>query len=91
MKKYFDEGPTIPKDMGPNLREVFEEKGVMFHKLVEIDENIIHWNITYPDGWTVNFQEQENWFRVLDEKGKVIADMFLKWYMFDESFIRLAL
>ena len=80
------ESDTLPTDMD-EYREVFEKMGIVFGEPVEGDPMFTY--CTLPSGWKKKATNHPLWSDLLDDKGRVRAEIFYKAAFYDRSaFIR---
>jgi hypothetical protein len=79
----FVKSDTLPLDMKDNAREVLVALGVQFHGVVE-DDPIFEY-VTLPPGWTKRPTDHDMWSELLDERGRVRANIFYKAAFYDRS------
>jgi hypothetical protein len=72
---------TLPSEMSSEARQVLEQAGVVFGELVEGDPLFIY--VTLPPGWTKQGTSHSMHSNLLDDKGRVRANMFYKAAFYD--------
>lgn len=74
---------VLPAAMSPETRTVLEKAGVIFGELVEGD-NIFR-NATLPIGWRKEATDHDMHSHLLDDKGRLRANIFYKAAFYDRS------
>lgn len=73
------ESQVFPKKHNGCVKEDFEKMGVVYGE----DKDDIFVNVTLPKGWQIKPTDHSMWSEILNEKGKVIANIFYKAAFYD--------
>ena len=82
-QKSFVNSDTLPVEIGGNGKEVLEAAGVKFLGAVENDDLFQY--VELPADWKKVPTEDDRWSSLVDETGKIRADIFYKAASYDRK------